>query len=692
MSEELSGDSMFVGAWSDMLGGKKSGDGNDGSPIHKNVTRETPLDETTSITANTRDFKQAPSSTLNSRRRTRGSAIVLSSQKMQKFLRSDSNDGNSPNRGYDLIAATDGILDARKALIRRNKAAIGIQNAWKLSQLRRRKQQQMLIYLQGGKWTKSQSDHVFSLFLGWRVRFLMRSASTQKSLSALNDVYAVIIEIISSPTNQSPSVGNSTLTSGDTVNKKVNFDRQIMLDLVSESNKNQFQSEVGRSLGISVSPQGMSGTERTYADRVLVDRLIKEALMKRRVVYGIFFDDAVWCLLPYLTNSTAIGLNGDDSVDSNFDQDNRNDKNIFESFKVDSEIIASQRSMKLRSFKMKTLGEGYWDVSSAIKNVLSTHEAHLNIGVDCIVNSVVGNTARSPVNHCTSSETVSNNSPLGFPNATSPSREFNVTQHNTQHTTQQLSRQRSDTFHSDSEEYQSPSRNRDVFNISQSPNKNVLKEEKSKEHSILRKSSSEKIDNNLLRRQPSFSLNFDIALPENEESRVIGRNDSKSLSRKGSERGILTDGNEIVIQSQLTSLRAQVQNAMKKKTISESIINVNNSDDVENDVNDVAINGNKSSYNILNNDSLMGKGEDIKVDKSGYKSRGILPRKVPITPSKKPASTSTSSSSTSSEAASISVRPDGMKASIQLDILQADRLMLAKKVKKSHNFLIFLIE
>ena len=64
---------------------------------------------------------------------------------------------------------------------------------------------------------------------------------------------------------------------------------------------------------------------------------------------------------------------------------------------------------------MKTLGEGYWDVSRAIKNVLSTHEAHLNIGVDCIVSTVVGNTARSPVNHCTSSETVSNNSPFGFP-------------------------------------------------------------------------------------------------------------------------------------------------------------------------------------------------------------------------------------------------------------------------------------
>ena len=111
-----------------------------------------------------------------------------------------------------------------------------------------------------------------------------------------------LIEIISSPTSKSPS----TLRSGDTIENQANFHRQIMLDLVSESNRNLFQSEAGRSLGISLSPQGFSGSDRTYADRVLVDRLIKEALMKRRVVYGIFFDDAMWCLLPNVTNNSKI--------------------------------------------------------------------------------------------------------------------------------------------------------------------------------------------------------------------------------------------------------------------------------------------------------------------------------------------------------------------------------------------------
>ena len=680
MSGELSGDSMFVGAWSDMLGGKKSGDGNNGSPIDKNVTTETPvLDETTALTANACYKKQVSALSSNGRRRTRGSAIVLSSQKMQKFLRSDSNDGNSPNRGSDLIAATDGILDARKALIRRNKAAVGIQSAWRLSQLRRRKLQQMLVYLQGGKWTKSQSDHVFSLFLGWRVRFLMRSASTQKSLSALNDVYSVIIEIISSPSSKSPS----TLRSGDTIENQANFHRQIMLDLVSESNRNLFQSEAGRSLGISLSPQGFSDSDRTYADRVLVDRLIKEALMKRRVVYGIFFDDAIWCLLPNLTNNAMIGYDGDDYVDWNFYKDNRNDMDVSESFKIDSEIIASQRRLKLRSWKIKCLGAGYWDVSSAIKSILSTHEAHLNIAVDSIVHTVVGNTARSPVNHYTSAETVSNNSPLGFSNAPSPSKES----HNTQHTIKQLSRQRSDTFHSDTEEFQSPSKIRDVYNSSQSPNKNVIQEMKRKGHSILINNSVEKIkiDNNLLHRQPSFSLNFDIALPEKGEGREIGGKGSEILSRKGSGRGLLTDGNEIVIQSQLVSLRAQVQNAMKKKTHSESFININNIDNTENDTNDLDVVEDKSSYNFLNKENSVGKGDDNKVEIIGYKSKVILPRKVPvtITPPKKLSTTSFSmSSSCSSEAASISIRPDGMKASIQLDILQADRLMLAKKVTK----------
>ena len=701
MSGELSSDSMFVGAWNDMLGGKKSGNGRNESPIEKNVTRDdTPVLAEVPRNNNESDIKQVPALLTSGRRRTRGSAIVLSSQKMQKFLRSNSNDSNSPNRGSDLISATNEILDARKAQLRRGKAVVAIQKAWRFYRLDRVREQEMLKYLQGGKWTKSQADRVFSLFLGWRIRFLMRSMPTQKSLRALNDVYAVISEIISTPSTLSPPVGNSQPTCDPERTKGLcNLDRQIMLDTISESNGNQFRSEVGRSLGILVSSKGMSRSDRSYADRVLVDRLIKEALQKRKIVYGILFDGATWCLLPNLKNSNEIDHNSNGVSNSLTNNDNNNDNDNSENTIMNqrgSENNTPPRKKTTKSSKKNDLGNGYWDFSTAIKSVFSTYDTHINVGVDCSVSTNLGSTVHSPVNHGNSS------SSLGPSNVSSPAREAYPTQHfthdttqhstqtqdTTQHFTHQLNRQRSDTFHTEADQYLQPSKNRET-NISTPPfHRNYIKEDKEKENSMSKNNSIDKFENNLLHRKPSFSLNFDTILPEKDEKKEMEMKNIKILSRKGSEKGN-TDNNENVIQSHLISLRAQVQHAMKKKSFSESMIMINNSEETDVDISGITIGENKGGTHNqgIKENTIISKDEN-KIEKSLCKSKGIMFRKVQ-TKSFKAISSSSSSSSfsssvSSSDAVSVSVRPDGLKASIQLDILQADRLMLAKKVRLSY--------
>ena len=128
---------------------------------------------------------------------------------------------------------------------------------------------------QDGRLTEIQIDRVISLLLGWRVRFLMRSKRILKGVHALNDVYKVLSEVISTTTSSSPSSsspGTAVAALSTKVDPKDYANRNRMFDVICQLSGNQSKRN-GAMSGID--------TNIPYNDRVLVSHLIKEVLLLR---------------------------------------------------------------------------------------------------------------------------------------------------------------------------------------------------------------------------------------------------------------------------------------------------------------------------------------------------------------------------------------------------------------------------
>ena len=716
MNDELSGDSMFVGAWKDLLSGSK--DIHDGDQVQdeKLDHRGTAIvGDAVQIDKN--DVRQTLSLQPSNRRRTKGSAVVLSSQKMQKLLDPNRLTPSISRHGSDLTAAVDDIIQARKVLHMRNDATNVIQRFWRkyiILQIRARKRKK---YLQGGKWTKCQSDLVFSLFLGWRIRFLMRSIRIQKSLKALNDVYTVLTDIISSSpllTPISSSLGPPTFFTKDnkqaengTSKAKAESERRQMFDAIREMKINQSVNNR------SSTNAGLNGSQRTYADRVLVDRLVKEALLKRAVVHRIFFEGACW--FPFPCNySTNISSNGTSSSSGSNHRRDRNNLYTVEILK-------------------KGFEGGYWDLSPAVRSILTTLNTHTVAEGNMSANTSLIHSPRRIGNESDNGAFSPPNIFSDIGNISSPPREHYPTQHTIQHTTplqrSTPQKRREDTFHSDSEEYKISN---DDSNISNSSHRNIEKQksgtgsERSSERSSDRSKECSP-DIRLLRRPPSSyqsNPNFpkkgddsEVGILNDENREIFNKRDtSRDISResdrsseRGCDRGSAVDSCESIIQSQLLSLRAQVQNAIKKR-----------SKGIFGSVDDSDFLSKEKEKKEKENEKVKEKDSEKEFD---IKTKGIISRKssqaniksVPVPLSQNVfgsvsvssiinssnsnsnsnlnsnlklnlnlnlnSNISKSSSFISSTPISMSVRPDNMKACVQLDILHADRLMPAKKVR-----------
>ena len=140
----------------------------------------------------------------------------------------------------------------------------------------------------GGRLTEIQNDRVISLLLGWRVRFLMRSKRILKGVHALNDVYKVLSEVISTTTSSSPSSsspGAAVAALSTKVDPKDYANRNRMFDVICQLSGNQSKRN-GATSGID--------TNIPYNDRVLVSHLIKEVLLLRAAFRRALFEDVVW--------------------------------------------------------------------------------------------------------------------------------------------------------------------------------------------------------------------------------------------------------------------------------------------------------------------------------------------------------------------------------------------------------------
>ena len=141
---------------------------------------------------------------------------------------------------------------------------------------------------QDGRLTEIQIDRVISLLLGWRVRFLMRSKRILKGVHALNDVYKVLSEVISTTTSSSPSSsspGTAVAALSTKVDPKDYANRNRMFDVICQLSGNQSKRN-GAMSGID--------TNIPYNDRVLVSHLIKEVLLLRAAFRRALFEDVVW--------------------------------------------------------------------------------------------------------------------------------------------------------------------------------------------------------------------------------------------------------------------------------------------------------------------------------------------------------------------------------------------------------------
>jgi hypothetical protein len=247
------------------------------------------------------DVKQSLLLLHNSRRRKHGSAsaIIVNTQKIQKFLEDtlDEEDAHNFEKEKEKEKVTpcqvDNEAGIRRPQLQLSKAATKIQRYWRKHHDSNIVQKQMIKCAQGGRWTKLQNDRVISLLLGWRVRFLMRSKRIVKGVHALNDVYKVLTEVISITTPSSPSNSppGAAAASSTQVDSKDYVNRNRMFDVICQLSGNQTKRD-RRTSGIDINIP--------YTDRVLVSHLIKEALLLRAAFRRALFEDVVW--RPFQTN------------------------------------------------------------------------------------------------------------------------------------------------------------------------------------------------------------------------------------------------------------------------------------------------------------------------------------------------------------------------------------------------------
>jgi hypothetical protein len=569
MSDELLSDSSFVGTWNNLLNGGNTSDAR-GSDISSHLDIFLPSEPIDSPPDMADKPVQALTSLRNrNRRRTHGSAVVVSSQKIQKYLEEDKDAVSSTVLfDSDIVDAAEGILEARKIQFTLIKAAIKIQKIWKYHIYKQLRLQLELRYLQDGKWTKLQSDKVFGLILGWRVRSIMRCNRMKKSIDALNDVYKVLVEIISFPsssTTSSSAISDSSSThlsatenkatdsEGDSHRRKDAIKRVHMFDTICEVNRCQNKINVS---GTSFSSSEFLGTV-SYEDKILIERLVKEALLKRAVVHSLIFSKAVWCLIP-----------------------------------IESRIFNDKASES-------KLSEGYWDFSSAIKHLVIIMKIPT---VSSSANTSIGSISHSPKKG----------------NILSPIRSVSLSQQE-----YQARLKRENTTHSDPEEDNLQLKKRTIFNqdddaeFDESQSPPLLRKKEIKEMEIDGPSSSHSY---------AVSINEDI---------LEGIKLSDKL-KTNTAAAVIRERNLSIVQSQLASLRAN------KKV---AVLNQRRGSTFQNFIDSSASIAAISSSNPMN--LSMGSAVQINMNTS-RDSHGS--------------------------------RLEGFRASIELNIMHAEKLMPAKKV------------
>ena len=187
------------------------------------------------------------------RRVTKGSAIVLTSEKLLKYANT-----TSPITYPEQCTVVAKNHDAKARCIQRQ---------WKHF---RRFSEHLQKVNTSSRGSSSLSNKIFSLVLGWRVRSLMKSEGTLKQLQDLDELYRVLSQVA------------FLATGGHDKSSTVEDKRKAIIlvqDMISTPN----------------TPWTINTpTFRSYADRVLAETIVKDVLAKRRNIHELLFGDATW--------------------------------------------------------------------------------------------------------------------------------------------------------------------------------------------------------------------------------------------------------------------------------------------------------------------------------------------------------------------------------------------------------------
>jgi hypothetical protein len=548
MTDELLSDSSFVGTWNNLLIGENNSDTR-GSDFNSHLHTFIPPGPVDSLLID-KPVQALTSLRNRNRRRTHGSAVVVSSQKIQKYLDEDKEAVTSTSLfDSDIANAAEGIIEARKIQSILIKAATKIQKIWKYHIYEQLRLQIEKRYLQNGRWTKDQSDKIFGLILGWRVRSIMKCNRMKKNINALNDVYKVLVEIISFPSSSTISTSTSmqlsmnenkeTDSEGDSHRRNNAYNKRVhMFNTICEVNRCQNR----------ISASGTS----SYEDRILIERLVKEALLKRTVVHSLMFSRAIWCLVS------------------------------IESKRPNEKASGSE------------LSKGYWDFSSAMQDLVISMKTPI---VPSSANTSIGS-----IVHCPKKG-----------NILSPLKSVSLSQQEYQARLKQDNNSNSD-----------PEDSYLKLNNTILKENNDLEFDESQSPPLLRKKESNEIQID----KPFGSLSNTTGVNED----ILNEVKISDKFKTNTAATVLREKNVSIVQSQLASLRAN------KKV---AVLNQRRGSATQSSID--------SSASIAANPINLSMGSAVQINSSSSRD-------------------------------SHSSRLEGFRASIELDIMQAEKLMPAKKV------------
>ena len=206
----------------------------------------------------------------SSRRRTKnGSAIVLNTNRIQKYIQKDAVEGvvpeNSMSQILDFKEQYLQKMAPQIAQFKRKVAIVKLQRWWR-SVVHFRSHN----YLQSGSWDTTRADLVFALLLGYRVRKLMRSTKLVANIKAQQDVHRILSDICSTVVR-----GEANATSAETWEK-------FRVELESHS----------------VDLLLLHYPSLSHTDMILAKSMCRQLLSERQKLHALVFGGCRWRQFP----------------------------------------------------------------------------------------------------------------------------------------------------------------------------------------------------------------------------------------------------------------------------------------------------------------------------------------------------------------------------------------------------------